>query len=104
MAQREQIIAQHKETQTVYTEYLGAQEAGKELLLYGIGDDALAPLKKQYINFGNATIHLMILHLWEKMAIKMITSQKFEYKAEGYGKQWDTVTSIMAYFTSLDKF
>jgi hypothetical protein len=35
-----------------YTKYLGAQEAGKELILYGMGDDALAPLKKQYINFG----------------------------------------------------
>jgi hypothetical protein len=48
-AHREQITMQHKEMQTAYTEYLGAQEAGKELLLYGVGDDALAPLKKQYI-------------------------------------------------------
>jgi hypothetical protein len=45
-AQREQLLkAQHKEEQTVYADYLGAQEAGKELLLYGVGDDALAPLK-----------------------------------------------------------
>ncbi len=84
-AQREQIVAQHKEEQMAYADYLSSQEAGKDLLLYGIGDDALAPLKKQYINFGNATIHSMILHLREKMAIKMTTSQKFEYKAEGYG-------------------
>jgi hypothetical protein len=49
--------------QMAYTKYLGAQEAGKELFLYGIGDDGLAPLKKHYINFGNATIHLMILYL-----------------------------------------
>ncbi len=49
--------------QTAYTEYLGAQEAGKELLLYSLGNDALVPLKKQYINFSNATIHSMILHL-----------------------------------------
>jgi len=62
------------------------------------------PLKKQYINFGNATIHSMILHLREKMAIKMTTLQKFDYKAEGYGKQWDPTTSITAYFTALDKF
>ncbi len=34
----------------------------------------------------------------------MTTSQKFKYKAEGYGKQWDPTTSITAYFTSLDKF
>ncbi len=45
-AQREQIIARHKEEQMSYANYLGAQEAGKELLLYGVGDDALAPLKK----------------------------------------------------------
>ncbi len=62
-AQQEQLVAQHKEGQTMYANYLGAQEAGKELLLYGVGADALAPLKKQYINFGNATIHSMILHL-----------------------------------------
>ncbi len=60
---------QHKETQMAYTEYLGAQEAGKELLLYGVGNDALDPLKKQYINFGDAAT--MILHLREKTAIKM---------------------------------
>jgi hypothetical protein len=80
-----------------YTKYLGAQEAGKELLLYGVGDDALALLKKQYINFSNATIQPMILHLCEKTAIKMTTSQKFEYKAKGYGKQWDLTTSITVF-------
>jgi hypothetical protein len=44
----------------------------------------------------------MIHHLWEKTAIKMTTSQKFEDKAEGYGKQWDPTSSIMAYFTGLE--
>ncbi len=62
-AQQEQLVAQHKEEQTMYADYLGAQEARKELLLYGVGADTLALLKKQYINFGNATIHSMILHL-----------------------------------------
>ncbi len=62
-AHQEHVIVQHKQTQTAYTEYLGAQEAGEELLWYGEGNDALALLKKQYINFGNATIHSMILHL-----------------------------------------
>jgi hypothetical protein len=38
------------------------------------------------------------------MAIKMTTSQKFEYKSEGYAKQWDPTISITAYFTGLDKF
>jgi hypothetical protein len=60
-AQREQLVAQHKEEQTAYADYLGSQEAGKELLLYRMGDDALAPLKKQYINFGDSTIHLHLV-------------------------------------------
>jgi hypothetical protein len=87
----------------MYTKYLGAQETGKELLLYAVGNYSLAPLKKQYINFGNATIHL-IQHLHEKMAINMTTSHKFEYKAERYGKQWDPTASITASFTGLNKF
>ncbi len=32
-AQQEQLIAQHKEEQTAYANYLGSQEAGKELVL-----------------------------------------------------------------------
>jgi hypothetical protein len=62
-AQQEQLIAQHKEAQTMYANYIGAQEAGKELLLYDVGANALVPLKKQYIKFSNAMIHSMILHL-----------------------------------------
>jgi hypothetical protein len=64
----------------------------------------LAPLKKQYINFGDATIHSIIKHLREKTAIKMMTSQKYDYKTEGYKKAWDPARSITAYFTGLDKF
>jgi hypothetical protein len=73
------------------------------LLLYGVDADALTPLKKQYINFGDATIHSMILHLQEKTAIKMMMSQKYEYKTEGYKTPWDPTTSITSYFTGLEK-
>ena len=103
-AQRDQIVANHKLEERAYSDYLGAQEAGKELLLYGVGDDALAPLKKQYINFGDETVQSMILHLRTKTAIKMTTSQKYEYKDVGYKSAWDPTTSISAYFTQLEKF
>jgi hypothetical protein len=102
--QREQTVANHNDAQNSYAVYLGVQEAGKELILYGVGDDALAPLKKQYINFGDATIHTMIKHLREKTVIKMTTLQKYDYKTEGYKKPWDPTMSITAYFTGLDKF
>ncbi len=103
-AQQEQLVAQHKEAQTTYANYIGAQEVGKELLLYGVDANALVLLKKQYINFGDATIHSMILHLQEKTAIKMTTLQKYVYKTEGYKMPWDPTTSIRAYFTGLKKF
>jgi hypothetical protein len=67
-AQQEQLVANHKEEQVSYTEYLGAQEAGKELILYDMDNDTLAPLKKQFINFGDATVHSMIKHLRDKTA------------------------------------
>ena len=103
-AQREQIVAEHKQLQSSYASYLGVQEAGKELILYAVGDDALAPLKKQYIGFGDSTILSMLDHLRQKTAIKMTTAQKYEYKTNGYNAPWDPTTSITAYFTALDRF
>jgi hypothetical protein len=99
-----QLIANHKEEQISYTKYLKAQEAGKELILYGMGNDALAHLKKQYINFGDATVHSMIKHLRNKKAIMMTTPQKYDYKTKGHCKAWDPTMSITAYFTSLNRF
>jgi hypothetical protein len=103
-AQREQLVAEHKQLQSNYASYLGVEEAGKELILYAVGDDALAPLKKQYIGFGDSTILTMLDHLRKKTAIKMTTAQKHEYKITGYNTPWDPTTSITAYFTMLDRF
>ena len=103
-AQREQFVAEHKQLQGSYASYLGIEEAGKELILYADGSDALAPLKKQYIGFGDSTILTMLDHLRQKTAIKMTTAQKYEYKTHGYNTPWDPTTSIRAYFTTLDRF
>jgi hypothetical protein len=45
-ALQEQHVAEHKILQKSYNDYLGIKEAGKELILYAVGNDALAPLKK----------------------------------------------------------
>jgi hypothetical protein len=44
-AQRKQLIAEHKQLQTSYASYLGVEEAGKELILYAVGNDACPPQK-----------------------------------------------------------
>ena len=87
-----------------HASYLKVEEAGKELILYAVGNDALAPLKKQYIGFGDETVLTMIVHLRTKTAIKMTTAQKHEYRTNGYNTVWDRTTSITAYFTTLDRF
>jgi hypothetical protein len=69
-ALREQLVAEHKILQKSYNDYLGIEEAGKELILYAVGDNALAPLKKLYIGFGDTTVLGMIDHICLKMAIK----------------------------------
>jgi hypothetical protein len=45
----------------------------------------------------------MIRHLRLKMAIRMMTAQKYEYNMNGYNTTWDPMTSI-ADFTLLDCF
>ena len=97
-------MAQHKIKQKSYRDYLSVEEAGKELILDAVSDDAVAPLKKQFIGFGDTTVLQMIDHLRLKTAIRMTTAQKFEYKTNGYNTPWDPTTSITVYFTQLDRF
>jgi hypothetical protein len=103
-ALQEQHVAEHKILQKSYNDCLGTKEAGKELILYAVGDDALAPLKKLYIGFGDTAVLGMIDHLRLKTAIKMTMAQKHEYRTTGYNNLWDSTTSITAYFTQLDRF
>ncbi len=97
-------MAEHKILQKSYNDYLGVKEAGKELILYAVGSDALAPLKKLYIGFGDSTVLEMIDHLHLKMAIKMTMAQNHEYETMGYNNPWDPTMSITAYFMQLDRF
>ncbi len=103
-AQRKQLVAKHKVLQANYADYLGVEEAAKELILYAVGNDALAPLKKQYIGFGDTTILAMLSHLCLKTAIRMTTAQKHKYKTTGYNTPCDPTMSITAYFMHLDRF
>jgi hypothetical protein len=103
-AMREQFVALHKNKQKSYRDYLNVEEAGKELILYAVGGNAIAPLKKQYIGFGNTTVLAMINHLRLKTAIRMTTVQKYEYKTNRYNTPWDPTTSITVYFMLLDCF
>jgi hypothetical protein len=77
-ATHKQFVAQHKIKQKSCRDFLNVEEAGKELILYAVGDDAVASLKKQYIVFGDMMVLAMINHLRLKTAIRMMTPQKYE--------------------------
>jgi hypothetical protein len=51
-AQHNQLVANHKEEQVSYTKYLGAQEAGKELILFGMGDGASCTSQETIHHWG----------------------------------------------------
>jgi hypothetical protein len=99
-----QFVAEHKVLEASYANYLGAEEATKELILYVIGNDAVAPLKRQYISFGDTTVLTMLDHLCMKTAIRMTTAPKHKYKTSWYNAPWDPTSSITAYFMHLDRF
>jgi hypothetical protein len=103
-ATRKQFVAQHKIKQKSYRDYLNAKEAGKELILYAVSDDKVAPLKKQYISFGDTTVLAMINHLRLKTAIRTTTTQKYKYKTNGYNTPWDPTMSIIAFFSLINCF
>jgi hypothetical protein len=46
-----QFVAKNKIKQRSYRDYLNIEKAGKKLILCALGNDAVAPLKKQYISF-----------------------------------------------------
>jgi hypothetical protein len=87
-----------------YNDNLGVKKASKGLILYAAGNNALALLKKQYLDFGDSMVISMIGHLCLKTAINMTTAQKHEYKTTGYNNPWDPTTSITVYFTQLAWF
>ncbi len=51
-AQRKQLVVTHKVTIESHASYLKVEEAGKELILYAVGNNALAPLKSNTLVLG----------------------------------------------------
>jgi hypothetical protein len=104
VAMCKQFMAQHKIKQKNYRDYLNLKEAGEELILHVVWDNAVTPLKKHYIGFGNTMVLAMINHLRLKTAIRMTTAQKYEYKTNEYNTPWDPTMSITVNFLLLNCF
>ena len=103
-AQREQIVANHKRLQTDYQSYLTVQNVAKDLIIFALGDLAVAALKKPYVGYNSTTVHAMFEHLYNKTAVKMTEKDKQDYLNEGYATNWDGSGDLQAYFAEIDRF
>jgi hypothetical protein len=79
------------------------QQAAKALIIYALGDLAVAVLKKPYVEYNSCTVHEMFEHLYDKTAVKMTEKDKQDYLNEGYATHWDGSTDLQAYYQSLDR-
>ena len=103
-AQRAQMEARHTWKNEEFQVFCSAMEGAKDLILFAVGSNALAPLKEKYVGFGNQNVHKMLKHLRDKPAIKMLDQEKEEFKSKGYGKLWDPSVNPDTFFKELEEF
>ena len=94
--------AHHGQNNDEYQTYLGIETGTKDQIHYAVGDDALAPLKKGFIEFGDETPQTIIINLHKKVCIKLTASKKDNFKSMGYQKPLDITQNISTYYKYLD--
>ena len=60
------------------------------------------PFKKQFIEFGDKTPQTMIIHLCDKVCLKLTALEKGDFKRIGYQKSWGVTQNIATYYKYLD--
>ena len=62
-APRAQEEAAHKRNNVSYEVYLGVAEACRDLIIYAVGESAVAPLNKRYVKYGRCSPQAMMKRL-----------------------------------------
>ena len=94
---------EHKRKNVSYEVYLCVVEACQDLIIYAVGDSAVAPLKERYVKYGHCSPHAMMKHLRENLCVKMTTMEKDTFKQSKYLTKWDTTECITKYWKHLDE-
>ena len=84
--------------------YEGVCTGTNNLIIYAVGEAAMAHLKRRYIGFGDTTLQQMITHLRTNVCVKMNMKEKDAFKTQGYSKPWDTSKNIITYFKEIENF
>ena len=102
-AHRAQEEAEHKRKNVSYEVYLGIAEVCRDLIIYAVGDSAVAHLKERYVKYGRCSPQAMMKHLRGKSCVKMTTMEKDTFKRSKYLTKWDTTECITNYWKHLDE-
>ena len=102
-AQREQEEAEHKRKILSYEVYLRIAEACRNLIIYAVGDGAVAPLKERDVKYGRFSPEEMMKHLREKLCVKVKTMEEDTLKKSKYITNWDTTECITNYWKHFDE-
>ena len=73
------------------------------MIIYAVGDSAVAPLKEIYVKYGRCLPQAMMKHLRDKLCVKMKTMEKDTIKQSKYLTKWDTTECITNYWKHLDE-
>ena len=66
-----QLKSQHKAKNYNYEVYVGIDTGAIDLILFAVGDEALSPLRKQYIDFTGGNSHSIMKHLRKNVCLKL---------------------------------
>ena len=80
------------------------REAGKELIVYAVGDNQLAALNKKFVGYGASSMLDMMYFLRDKTVIVMSLDEKQDFKNQIYNMPWDTTTHTTTYLEGLVRF
>ena len=86
-----------------YEVYLGLAEACRDLIMYTVGDSAVAPLKERYVKYVRCYPQAMMKHLREKLCVKMTIMEKDMFNQSKYLTNWDTTEYVTNFWKHLDK-
>ena len=92
---RSQAEAVHNRLNVNSLVYEGVCTGTNDLIIHAVGEDAVAPLKRRYIGFGDTTPQEMITHLRTNVCVKMNMKEKDSFKTQGYAEPWDTRKNII---------
>ena len=91
--------AEWKRKRIALKTFKSACAGAKDLIIYGVGEDAVVVIKKQYVGYRDMIPKRMMQHICDKTCTKTKVLDKA--KKNGHNTPWDTTSEINIYWKYL---